>query len=104
MDFAKRNWRVPKGHWKPLQFTASGHIRLPALQRPSGINMLDQPASESADSSRADSADEMCQGQPRLASQSSDTASQDDASSTTSESQRDGATDKVTSTSSDASE
>ena len=66
--------------------------------------MLDRAASESAVSSKADPADEMCQGQPWLASQSSDTASQDDASSTTSESQRDGATDKVTSTSPDASE
>ena len=104
VDFAELKWRVPKGQWKPLQFTDSGHIRLPVLQHPSGINMMDQAAYESADSSKADSADEMCQGQPWLASQSSDSASQDDASSTTSESQHDGATDQVTTSSSDASE
>ena len=101
VDFAKSRWRVPKGIWKPLQYTASGHVRLPALQYPAAVHVLQQ---ESADSGSYDSADEMCRGQPWLASQSSDAVSEDDASSTTSESQRGGASDLVTEPSPDASE
>ena len=101
VDFAKSRRRVPKGTWKPLQYTASGHIRLPVLQYPAEVPVLQQ---ESADSGSHDSADEMCQGQPWLASQSSDTVSEDDASSTTSESQHSGVSDLITESSPDASE
>ena len=101
VDFAKSRWRVPKGTWKPLQYTASGHIRLPVLQYPAAVHVLQQ---ESADSGSHDSADEMCQGQPWLASQSSDTVSEEDASSSTSESQRRGVSDLITDSSPDASE
>ena len=106
LDFAKSRWRVPKGSWKPLQYTASGHIRLPVLQYPTAVHLLGQSDSEdeSVDYGSLDSADEMCKGQPWLASQSSNSASEDDASSTTSESQHDGASEQVTETSPDASE
>ena len=106
LDFAKSRWRAPKGSWKPLQYTASGHIRLPVLQYPTAVHLLGQSDSEaeSADYRSLDSADEMCKGQPWLASQSSNSASEDDASSTTSESQHDGASEQVTETSPDASE
>jgi hypothetical protein len=50
LDFAKSKWRVPKGDWEPLQYTASGHIKLPVLQFPHDTHAAD-------DGSDADSSD-----------------------------------------------
>jgi hypothetical protein len=32
LDFAKSRWRTRGAHWRPFQWTESGHIRLPILQ------------------------------------------------------------------------
>ena len=34
LDFAESRWRVKGGCWEPIQYTTSGHIRLPVLQYP----------------------------------------------------------------------
>ena len=53
----------PRGDWKPLQYTASGHIKLPVLQFPAEVHaMLDHAES----GSRSDSADDVCHNQPWL--------------------------------------
>ena len=62
LDFEKSRWRVPRGAWKPLQFTDSGHIRLPVLQYPTTVHV----AAKTSSASEADSADEMCRSQPWL--------------------------------------
>ena len=66
LDFAKQRWRVPDGDWKPIQHTASGHIRLPMLQYPNAAHVAHDAdsVSDSAESDSHDSADEMCNGQP----------------------------------------
>jgi hypothetical protein len=63
LDFAKSSWRVPRGSWKPLQFTDSGHVRLPVLQYPTSAHVT---ATEASSASATDSADETCNHQPWL--------------------------------------
>ena len=55
VDFAQSKWRVPRGTWEPLQYTASGHIKLPVLQFPQDTHFADSDSDAvSSDESSAD--------------------------------------------------
>ena len=101
LDFAKSSWRVPRGEWKPLQYTNSGHIRLPVLQYPTSVQVATRHASSDSDNS----ADAMCNSQPWLETpDASSDASGIDAQSSTSESAHSCSTALLTSDMADSSE